>query len=71
MTSEIDSKNNKDETLKKDFKVGQYVYITIYALLVISLVVFFGWDQMDLTTYVIGNLILIALLYWIVKNKDN
>ena len=71
MTSEIDSKNNKDETLKKDFKVGQYVYITIYALLVISLVVFFGWNQMDLTTYVIGNLILIALLYWIVKNKDN
>ena len=71
MASEIDSKNNKDETLKKDFKVGQYVYITIYALLVISLVVFFGWDQMDLTTYVIGNLILIALLYWIVKNKDN
>ena len=42
MTSEIDSKNNKDETLKKDFKIGQYVYITIYALLVISLVVFFG-----------------------------
>ncbi len=71
MTSEIDSKNNKDETLKKDFKVGQYVYITIYALLVISLVVFFGWDQMDLTTYVIGNLVLIALLYWVVKNKDN
>ena len=71
MTSEIDSKNNKDETLKKDFKVGQYVYITIYALLVISLAVFFGWDQMDLTTYVIGNLVLIALLYWIVKNKDN
>ena len=71
MASEIDSKNNKDETLKKDFKIGQYVYITIYALLVISLVVFFGWDQMDLTTYVIGNLVLIALLYWIVKNKDN
>ena len=71
MTSEIDSKNNKDETLKKDFKIGQYVYITIYALLVISLVVFFGWDQMDLTTYVIGNLVLIALLYWVVKNKDN
>ena len=71
MTSEIDSKNNKEETLKKDFKIGQYVYIIIYALLVISLVVFFGWDQMDLTTYVIGNLILIALLYWIVKNKDN
>ena len=42
MNSEIDSKNNKDETLKKDFKIGQYVYITIYALLVISLVVFFG-----------------------------
>ena len=42
MTSEIDSKNNKDETLKKDFKIGQFVYITIYALLVISLVVFFG-----------------------------
>ena len=71
MTSETDSKNNKDETLKKDFKIGQYVYITIYALLVISLVVFFGWDQMDLTTYVIGNLVLIALLYWVVKNKDN
>ena len=71
MNSEIDSKNNKDETLKKDFKIGQFVYITIYALLVISLVVFFGWDQMDLTTYVIGNLVLIALLYWVVKNKDN
>ena len=71
MNTEIDSKNNKDETLKKDFKIGQYVYITIYALLVISLVVFFGWDQMDLTTYVIGNLVLIALLYWVVKNKDN
>ena len=42
MNSEIDSKNNKDETLKKDFKIGQFVYITIYALLVISLVVFFG-----------------------------
>ena len=42
MNTEIDSKNNKDETLKKDFKIGQYVYITIYALLVISLVVFFG-----------------------------
>ena len=42
MNSEIDSKNNKDETLKKDFKIGQYVYIAIYALLVISLVVFFG-----------------------------
>jgi len=26
---------------------------------------------MDLTTYVIGNIILIALLYWVVKNKDN
>ena len=42
MASEIDPTNNKDETLKKDFKIGQYVYITIYALLVISLVVFFG-----------------------------
>ena len=42
MNTEIDSKNNKNETLKKDFKIGQYVYITIYALLVISLVVFFG-----------------------------
>ena len=71
MNTEIDSKNNKNETLKKDFKIGQFVYITIYALLVISLVVFFGWDQMDLTTYVIGNLVLIALLYWVVKNKDN
>jgi len=26
---------------------------------------------MDLTTYVIGNIILIGLLYWVVKNKDN
>jgi len=26
---------------------------------------------MDLTTYVIGNIILIAMLYWVVKNKDN
>jgi len=26
---------------------------------------------MDLTTYVIGNIVLIGLLYWVVKNKDN
>jgi len=26
---------------------------------------------MDLTTYVIGNIVFIALLYWVVKNKDN
>jgi len=26
---------------------------------------------MDLTTYVIGNIILIVLLIWVVKNKDN
>ena len=42
MASGIESKNSRDETLKKDFKFGQYVYITIYALLVISLIVFYG-----------------------------
>jgi len=26
---------------------------------------------MDLTTYVIGNIIFIVLLYWVVKNKNN
>jgi hypothetical protein len=26
---------------------------------------------MDLTTYIIGNVILIGLLYWVVINKDN
>jgi len=26
---------------------------------------------MDLTTYIIGNVILIGLLYWVVMNKDN
>ncbi len=70
MNSEIESKNNKNETLKKDFRIGQYIYVAIYAFLIICLIVFFG-QKMDLTTYVIGNLVLIALLYWVVKNKDN
>jgi len=26
---------------------------------------------MDYSTYLIGNLIFIALLYWVVKNKNN
>ena len=42
MNSEIESKNAKDESLKKDFRVGQYVYVAIYVLLIICLVVFFG-----------------------------
>ena len=42
MNSEIESKNAKDESLKKDFRVGQYVYLSIYVLLIICLVVFFG-----------------------------
>ena len=32
----------KDEALKKDFKIGQYVYVSIYILLVICLIVFFS-----------------------------
>ena len=42
MNSEIESKNNKNETLKKDFRIGQYIYVTIYAFLIICLIVFFG-----------------------------
>ena len=40
MNSEIESKKDKDEALKKDFKIGQYVYITLYVFLVICLVVY-------------------------------
>jgi hypothetical protein len=46
-----------------------YVYTIIYASLIVALIVAYVW--MDLTTYVIGNIILIAMLYWVVKNKDN
>jgi hypothetical protein len=28
-------------------------------------------ELMDYTTYLIGNIIFIALLYWVVKNKNN
>ena len=70
MNSENESKSNKDENLKKDFKIGQYVYVAIYVFLVICLIVL-ATQQMDLTTYIIGNLVLIGLLYWVVKNKDN
>ena len=38
----IDKKNDKDETLKKDFRVGQYVYIAIYVSLVIALIVIYS-----------------------------
>ena len=41
MDSDKDKKI-KDETLKKDFRVGQYIYVAIYVLLIICLVVFFG-----------------------------
>ena len=40
MNSEIDSKREKDEALKKDFKIGQYIYVTLYVFLVICLVVY-------------------------------
>ena len=68
MDSDIDKKL-KDETLKKDFKFGMYVYTIIYVSLVVALIVTYAW--MDLTTYIIGNIILIAMLYWVVKNKDS
>lgn len=64
-----EDKKLKDETLKKDFRFGMYVYTIIYASLIVALIVAYVW--MDLTTYVIGNIILIAMLYWVVKNKDN
>ena len=38
----IDKKNNKDEALKKDFKIGQYVYIAIYISLVIALILIYS-----------------------------
>ena len=39
MNSENESKSKKDENLKKDFKIGQYVYVAIYAFLVICLII--------------------------------
>ena len=42
MNSEIESKNNKNKTLKKDFRIGQYIYVAIYAFLIICLIIFFG-----------------------------
>ena len=39
MNSENESKSNKDENLKQDFKIGQYVYVAIYVFLVICLIV--------------------------------
>ena len=68
MESDKDKKL-KDETLKKDFRFGMYVYTIIYVSLVVALIVTYAW--MDLTTYIIGNIILIAMLYWVVKNKDS
>jgi len=68
MDSDKDKKL-KDETLKKDFRFGMYVYTIIYVSLVVALIVTYAW--MDLTTYIIGNIILIAMLYWVVKNKDS
>ena len=65
-----DKNTNKDNELKKDFKVAQYLYIAIYISLVIALIVISLWS-MDLSVYIIGNLIFIALLYWIVRNKDS
>jgi|TARA_A100001011_G_scaffold78568_1_gene81205 hypothetical protein len=38
MDSDIDKKL-KDETLKKDFKFGMYVYTIIYASLIVALIV--------------------------------
>ena len=70
MNIENQSKQEKDEMLKKDFKFAQLMYIGIYLTLVVLLVVS-AYTYMDLTTYIIGNIILIALLYWVVKNKDN
>ena len=32
----------KDEALKKDFKIGQYVYIAIYVSLVIALILIYS-----------------------------
>ena len=42
MNTEIDPNSKKDESLKNDFKSGQYVYVAIYAFLVICLIVFYG-----------------------------
>jgi len=38
----IDKKNDKDEVLKKDFRIGQYIYIAIYLSLVIALIVIYS-----------------------------
>ena len=41
-----DNQNNqtttKDTKLKKDFKTAQYVYVSIYIILIICLVVFYA-----------------------------
>ena len=33
------SENEKDKTLRKDFKVAQYIYVALYTALVISLII--------------------------------
>ena len=38
----INKNIDKDEELKKDFKFAQYVYITVYASLVIALIVLYS-----------------------------
>tara|TARA_B100000965_G_C19494020_1_gene714366 strand:- start:253 stop:384 length:132 start_codon:yes stop_codon:yes gene_type:complete len=40
--SEREDINEKDKILKKDFKIGQYIYIVIYVALVISLIVIYS-----------------------------
>ncbi len=38
MVLEREDKDKRDEILKKDFKIAQYIYIILYAALVISLI---------------------------------
>ena len=38
----INNAEKKNKALKKDFKIGQFVYIGIYAFLVFCLIFFFG-----------------------------
>ena len=38
----INNDSEKDKILKKDFKIAQYIYISLYLVLVITLVVMYS-----------------------------
>ena len=37
----LNNDSEKDKAIKKDFKTAQYIYVSIYVALIISLIIFF------------------------------